>query len=68
MKVGMLFQGNALFDSMTIEQNIRFPMDMFTHMTLKEKTDRVNFCLERVSLAGVNKNTHLKSVAVCKKG
>ena len=37
MKVGMLFQGNALFDSMTIEQNIRFPMDMFTHMTLKEK-------------------------------
>ena len=55
MKVGMLFQGNALFDSMTIEQNIRFPMDMFTHMTLKEKTDRVNFCLERVSLAGVNK-------------
>ena len=44
MKVGMLFQGNALFDSMTIEQNIRFPMDMFTHMTLKEKTDRVNLC------------------------
>lgn len=55
MEVGMLFQGNALFDSMTIEQNIRFPMDMFTNKTLKEKTDQVNFCLERVSLAGVNK-------------
>ncbi|MBK8348401.1 MAG: ATP-binding cassette domain-containing protein [Saprospiraceae bacterium] len=55
MQVGMLFQGNALFDSMTIEENIRFPLDMFTHMTLKEKTDQVNFCLERVSLSGVNK-------------
>lgn len=51
----MLFQGNALFDSMTIEQNVRFPMDMFTTMTIKEKTDRVNYCLERVSLVGVNK-------------
>jgi phospholipid/cholesterol/gamma-HCH transport system ATP-binding protein len=55
MKVGMLFQGNALFDSMTIEQNIRFPMDMFTNKTMKEKMDRVNYCLERVSLAGANK-------------
>ncbi len=55
MQVGKLFQGNALFDSMTIEENIRFPLDMFTHMTLKEKTDQVNFCLERVSLSGVNK-------------
>ena len=55
MQVGMLFQGNALFDSMTIEQNVRFPMDMFTTMTLKEKTDRVNYCLERVSLVGVNR-------------
>jgi phospholipid/cholesterol/gamma-HCH transport system ATP-binding protein len=55
MKVGMLFQGNALFDSMTIEQNIRFPMDMFTTKTMKEKTDQVNACLEKVSLSGVNK-------------
>lgn len=54
MKVGMLFQGNALFDSMTVEENIRFPLDMFTRMTLKEKRDRVDFCLERVNLAGVN--------------
>lgn len=55
MQVGMLFQGNALFDSLTIEENIRFPLDMFTHKTLKEKTDRVNYCLERVSLSGNNK-------------
>lgn len=54
MQVGMLFQGNALFDSMTIEQNIRFPMDMFTKMTAKEKKDRVDYCLERVSLSGIN--------------
>jgi len=55
MQVGMLFQGNALFDSMTVEENIRFPLDMFTHKTIKEKTDQVNFCLERVSLPGINK-------------
>ncbi len=35
MQMGMLFQGSALFDSMTIEQNIRFPLDMFTNMTRK---------------------------------
>ena len=54
MKVGMLFQGSALFDSMSVEENIRFPMDMFTTYTLKEKKDRVNYCLERVNLEGVN--------------
>lgn len=55
MKLGMLFQGSALFDSMTVEENIRFPMDMFTSKTKKEKEDRVNYCLERVGLAGANK-------------
>ncbi|HLF63422.1 MAG TPA: ATP-binding cassette domain-containing protein [Saprospiraceae bacterium] len=54
MKIGMLFQGSALFDSMTVEQNIRFPMDMFTHATKKEKTNRINYCLERVELEGIN--------------
>jgi phospholipid/cholesterol/gamma-HCH transport system ATP-binding protein len=53
MQVGMLFQGTALFDSMTIEQKIRFPMDMFTKKTAKEKLDRVNHCLERVNLTDV---------------
>ncbi|MBL7828528.1 MAG: ATP-binding cassette domain-containing protein [Saprospiraceae bacterium] len=55
MKIGMLFQGSALFDSLTVEQNIRFPLDMFTNMTAKEKLDRVNYCLERVSLSGNNR-------------
>jgi phospholipid/cholesterol/gamma-HCH transport system ATP-binding protein len=55
MEVGMLFQGNALFDSMTIEENIRFPMDMFTKKTLREKQRRVNEVLERVSMEGINK-------------
>ncbi len=55
MKIGMLFQGSALFDSLTVEENIRFPLDMFTPMTLKEKVERVNYCLERVNLGGNNK-------------
>lgn len=54
MDVGMLFQGSALFDSMTVEQNIRFPLDMFTTRTRAEKVKRVNYCLERVDLEGVN--------------
>ena len=54
MEVGMLFQGSALFDSLTVEENIRFPLDMFTSMTRKEKLNRVNYCLERVNLSGVN--------------
>lgn len=55
MKVGMLFQGSALFDSLSVEQNIRFPLDMFTNMNAKEKAERVDYCLERVSLVGANK-------------
>jgi len=54
MQVGMLFQGSALFDSMTVQENISFPLDMFSKMTTKEKLDRVNYCLERVSLEGAN--------------
>ncbi|MCC6815982.1 MAG: ATP-binding cassette domain-containing protein [Saprospiraceae bacterium] len=54
MKIGMLFQGSALFDSMTVEENIRFPMDMFTHLTKAEKSKQVDYCLERVNLSGNN--------------
>jgi len=55
MDVGMLFQGNALFDSLTIEENIRFPLDMFSKKTkMSEKKDRVNACLAKVELEGVN--------------
>lgn len=54
MQVGMLFQGSALFDSLTVEGNIRFPLDLFTNWTMKEKVARVNLCLERVGLEGSN--------------
>lgn len=53
-EIGMLFQGAALFDSMTVEENIKFPLRMFTKMTKKEMQDRVDFCLERVNLSGRN--------------
>ncbi|MBR9919716.1 MAG: ATP-binding cassette domain-containing protein [Bacteroidetes bacterium] len=54
MQIGMLFQGSALFDSMTVEENIRFPLDMFTDWSLKKKRERVNDCLKRVNLENVN--------------
>ena len=54
MNIGMLFQGSALFDSLTVEENIRFPMDMFKKMTPGEKLNRVNYCLEVVGLEGIN--------------
>ena len=54
-EIGMLFQGSALFDSMTVEENIMFPLNMFTEQPRSEKLDRVNFCLERVNLEGKNK-------------
>jgi phospholipid/cholesterol/gamma-HCH transport system ATP-binding protein len=54
-EIGMLFQGSALFDSLSVEQNVRFPLDMFTDKSMEEKTDRVNFCLERVNIINANK-------------
>ncbi|MBA3662686.1 MAG: ATP-binding cassette domain-containing protein [Bacteroidetes bacterium] len=54
-KIGMLFQGGALFDSQTLEENVSFPLDMFTELSKAEKQDRVNFCLQRVKLEGKNK-------------
>jgi phospholipid/cholesterol/gamma-HCH transport system ATP-binding protein len=54
-EIGMLFQGSALFDSMTVEENIMFPLNMFTEQKRKEKLERVNFCLERVNLEGKNR-------------
>ncbi len=54
-QIGMLFQGSALFSSMTVEENIIFPLDMFTRDTRKKKLERVNEVLERVNLTGANK-------------
>jgi phospholipid/cholesterol/gamma-HCH transport system ATP-binding protein len=53
-QIGMLFQGSALFDSKTVEENVRFPLDMFTHLPLIERTKRVNEVLERVNLKDTN--------------
>jgi phospholipid/cholesterol/gamma-HCH transport system ATP-binding protein len=49
-EIGMLFQGGALFDSKTVEENVMFPLEMLSDMSLSEKRDRVNFCLQRVGL------------------
>lgn len=54
-EIGMLFQNSALFDSMNVEDNIIFPLEMFSDMSRSEKIDRANFCLERVNLSGTNK-------------
>ena len=54
-EIGMVFQGGALFDSLSVEQNVMFPLNMFTTKTFKEKVERVNFCLQRVNLEKVNK-------------
>jgi phospholipid/cholesterol/gamma-HCH transport system ATP-binding protein len=54
-QIGMLFQGSALFDSMTVEQNIQFPLDMFTTLRSREKIKKVNEVLARVNMEGANK-------------
>ncbi len=54
-QIGMLFQGSALFDSMTVEENVKFPLNMFTKDLHDKKIKRVNEVLERVNLQGTNK-------------
>lgn len=51
-EIGMLFQGGALFDSMTVWENVAFPLKMFSYANEKERNERVKFCLERVQLTG----------------
>lgn len=53
-QIGMVFQGGALFDSMNVEENILFPLQMFSNENQSEMLDRVNFCLKRVDLENVN--------------
>jgi phospholipid/cholesterol/gamma-HCH transport system ATP-binding protein len=53
-EIGMLFQGGALFDSKTVEENVVFPLSMFTDLSESEKRDRANFCLQRVNLLNAN--------------
>jgi phospholipid/cholesterol/gamma-HCH transport system ATP-binding protein len=49
-EIGMLFQGSALFDTMSVEENVLFPLRMFSNMTVAEQIDRADFCIERVGL------------------
>jgi len=54
-EMGMVFQGGALFDSLTVEENVRFPLDMFSELTSLEKQKQVDFCLDRVNITDANK-------------
>ncbi len=54
-EMGMVFQGGALFDSLTVEENVRFPLDMFSELSTAEKQKQVDFCLERVNIRDANK-------------
>jgi phospholipid/cholesterol/gamma-HCH transport system ATP-binding protein len=54
-EMGVLFQGGALFDSQTVEENVRFPLDMLTDISAGEKKERVEFCLQRVGLEAAGK-------------
>jgi phospholipid/cholesterol/gamma-HCH transport system ATP-binding protein len=65
-EIGTVFQGSALFDSLTVEENIMFPLDMFTNLTFREKKKRVFEVIGRVHLD--KKNFHLKFPEECRKG
>ena len=67
-QIGMLFQGSALFDSMTVEENVQFPLDMFTKDPQHAKLKRVNEVLERVNLVGSNKKYPAEISGGMKKG
>jgi phospholipid/cholesterol/gamma-HCH transport system ATP-binding protein len=54
-ELGMVFQGGALFDSLTVEENVRFPLDMFSELSSAEKQKQVDFCLDRVNISKANK-------------
>jgi len=54
-EIGMLFQGGALFDSKNVEENIKFPLDILTEISEKEKIEKVNHCLNLVGLDKINK-------------
>ena len=54
-QIGMLFQGSALFDFASVEDNVRFPLEMFSNMTREEQDERINVCLKRVNIINANK-------------
>lgn len=62
----MIFQSAALFDSMSVLDNVMFPLNMFSNDTLRDRTKRAMFCLERVNLTEAKDKFRVKSVAVCR--
>ena len=66
-EIGMVFQGSALFDSQTVEENVVFPLKMFTKQSDKEMLDRVNTVLKRVNLENSNTKFPSELSGVCKK-
>lgn len=66
-EIGTVFQGSALFDSMTVEENISFPLDMFTNLTYREKKRKVLEVIGRVNLQNANKKYPSEIPEVCKK-
>lgn len=65
-EMGMIFQSGALFDSMTVLENVMFPLDMFSSDSFKDRLKRARYCLDRVNLLDAEKNCQAKSPAVCK--
>ncbi|MDR0981723.1 MAG: ATP-binding cassette domain-containing protein [Culturomica sp.] len=53
-EIGVVFQGGALFDSFSVIENVKFPLNLFSNMTEKEKIERARFCLNRVNLDDVD--------------
>lgn len=54
-ELGVVFQGGALFDSLSVLENVKFPLNLFSRMSEKEKEERALFCLNRVNLDNVGK-------------
>ena len=67
-RIGMLFQGGALFDSMTVLENVEFPLRMFSDMTAEERQDRAMECLRRVQLEGAETGSPRKFPGACRNG
>ena len=65
-EMGMIFQSAALFDSLSVLENVMFPLDMFSSMTLRERKERAMYCLDRVNLVGAEKNILARYRVVCR--
>ena len=65
-EMGMIFQSAALFDSLTVLENVMFPLDMFSSMTLRDRQKRAMECLDRVNLVGEKISSLVKFPVACR--